>query len=101
MSMATIDYRSSTTLETKVKYKPHIKELERENRYLEKVKDKEIQYQRLLADWEAREKDFEESKLKIKQKEYRRLQELPDLILDEIKYCTEINFKAQKGKFEK
>jgi hypothetical protein len=98
MSMTTIDYRSSTTLESKVKFKPHIKEVERENRYLEKEKDKAIQFQRLLSDWEAREKDFENSKQKEKQKEYRRLQELPDLILDEIKYCTEINYKAQKGK---
>jgi hypothetical protein len=60
--------------------------VERENRYLEKEREKEIEFQRLLADWQDREKDFEKERLKEQQREARKAEELKALIQDDLDY---------------
>mmetsp|Transcript_3194 Transcript_3194/g.2912 ORF Transcript_3194/g.2912 Transcript_3194/m.2912 type:complete len:537 (-) Transcript_3194:45-1655(-) len=84
--MTSIDYRSATTLDQARRYKPHIKEIERENRFLELEKDKIQKYERLRRNWEAKEIKYEEAKLKEKQKEARREADLQELIKRDLEY---------------
>lgn len=84
--MTSIDYRSATTLDQERKYKPHVKELERENRFLELKKDKIENFERMKREWEHKEKELEESRIRNKQKIVRRKLELKNLIEKDLCY---------------
>lgn len=53
---------------------------------MDKEREKETEYQKLLSDWLAKEKDYEEAKFKEKQKEQRKEEELKKLLDDDLNY---------------
>lgn len=84
--MTSIDYRSATTLDQEKKYKPSARELERENRFLEIEKSKIEEFEKLKRNWESKEKDYEDSKIREKQKALRRKADLEKLIREDLEY---------------
>lgn len=92
---------ASVVIDSQRKFKPHYREIERENRVMDRDKEKEIEYQRLLSDWEAKERDYEDSKNRDKQRQIRREQELKNMIDEDLKYDSsddKNNSKHHKGK---
>lgn len=53
---------------------------------MDKEREKELEYQKLYSDWIAKEKEYEETKLKEKQKEQKKEEELKKLIDDDLNY---------------
>ena len=106
--MTTIDYRSATTLDQDKTYKPSIRELERQTRLMEREKNKIQEFEHLKREWEMREKDYEDSKIREKQKLARRKADLEKLIQEDLEYdphedkyhpsCPYFS-KSSKGKF--
>lgn len=106
--MTSIDYRSATTLDQARRYKPHIKEVERETRFLELEKDRIQKYEKLKRNWEHKEKKYEEAKVKEREKKAKREQELQELIKRDLEYdphddkyhpsCPDFS-KSSKGRY--
>jgi len=96
--------------EPEKKFKPHYREVDREARLKNIEQDREQEYQRLLSDWKRKERDFEESKIEMEDKQKKREAELPQLIKEDLDYdsaddkynkASEYYSKHQKGKSHK
>lgn len=68
------------------KFKAHYREIERENRFYDREREKEQYYETLLRKWELKEKEIERKRKEKLQKEAEKDKELAQRLEDDLNY---------------